>query len=83
MSWLPARNRIAQRDPSLARGDRAWPQGEMGSEGRAWNGAGVAAGSGGVEAKAITAAVSAAEVPRLAVSVDISLPLPEMSPDIM
>ncbi|XP_066394375.1 probable ethanolamine kinase isoform X2 [Miscanthus floridulus] len=55
----------------------------MGSEGRAWNGAGVAAGSGGVEAKAITAAVSAAEVPRLAVSVDISLPLPEMSPDII
>jgi ethanolamine kinase len=55
----------------------------MGSEGRAWNGAAGSGHGGGVEAKAITAAVSAAEVPRLAVSVDISLPLPEMSPDIM
>ncbi|XP_021310093.1 probable ethanolamine kinase isoform X2 [Sorghum bicolor] len=59
----------------------------MGSEGRAWNGAagssGHGGGGGGVEAKAITAALSAAEVPRMAVSVDISLPLPEMSPDII
>ena len=61
----------------------------MGSEGRAWNGAGMAAGSGyggGVEAKATTTALSAAapaEVPTSAASVDISLPLPEMSPHIM
>ncbi|XP_035816282.1 probable ethanolamine kinase-like isoform X2 [Zea mays] len=56
----------------------------MGSEGRVWNGAGVAAGSGyggSVEAKATTAAP--ADVPTSAASVDISLPLPEMSPHIM
>ncbi|XP_020403268.1 choline/ethanolamine kinase isoform X1 [Zea mays] len=61
----------------------------MGSEGRAWNGAGMAAGSGyggGVEAKATTTAVSAAapaEVPTSAASVDISLPLLKMSPRII
>lgn len=61
----------------------------MGSEGRAWNGAGMAAGSGyggGGEAKATTTAVSAAapaEVPTSAASVDISLPLLKMSPRIM
>ncbi|ONM55265.1 probable ethanolamine kinase-like isoform X3 [Zea mays] len=56
----------------------------MGSEGRVWNGAGVAAGSGyggSVEAKATTAAP--ADVPTSAASVDISLPLPEMSPHII
>jgi hypothetical protein len=92
LSWLPARNSaprsLARTDQQIARGsERATGRGRevgMGSEGRVWNGAGVAAGSGyggSVEAKATTAAP--ADVPTSAASVDISLPLPEMSPHIM
>ncbi|OEL31618.1 putative ethanolamine kinase [Dichanthelium oligosanthes] len=65
----------------------------MGSEGRSWNGAGVCAAAGGFdgvssggEEKPTTAAVAAgapADVPTSAASVDISLPLPEMTPHIM
>ncbi|KAJ1253707.1 hypothetical protein BS78_02G193900 [Paspalum vaginatum] len=57
----------------------------MGSEGRSWSGVGAAAGSG-AEAKATTAVVSAAapaEIPTSSASVDISMPLPEMSPHII
>lgn len=61
----------------------------MGSEGRSWNGVGTAAGSadgGGADAKATTAAASPTaplEIPTSAASVDISMPLPEMSPHII
>ena len=57
----------------------------MGSEGRGWNGAGDGA-RGGEEKPTTTAAVAAgapADVPTSAASVDISLPLPEMTPHIM
>jgi ethanolamine kinase len=56
----------------------------MGSEGRSWNGVAAAGGTGGGEEKMGAAVVAApAEVPTSAASVDISLPLPEMTPRIM
>jgi hypothetical protein len=53
----------------------------MGSGGRTYNG-GAAAGGSGAEEKRTIAALPA-EVPTSAASVDISLPLPEMTPHIM
>ncbi|BAF25183.1 Os09g0438400 [Oryza sativa Japonica Group] len=56
----------------------------MGSEGRSWSGA--AAVGGGVEGEAAIAAVVApapGDVPASGASVDIALPLPEMTPRIM
>ncbi|EEC84637.1 hypothetical protein OsI_31512 [Oryza sativa Indica Group] len=56
----------------------------MGSEGRSWSGA--AAVEGGVEGEAAIAAVVApapGDVPASGASVDIALPLPEMTPRIM
>uniref|UniRef100_A0A0E0IKA2 ethanolamine kinase n=1 Tax=Oryza nivara TaxID=4536 RepID=A0A0E0IKA2_ORYNI len=56
----------------------------MGSEGRSWSGA--AAMGGGVEGEAAIAAVVApapGDVPASGASVDIALPLPEMTPRIM
>jgi ethanolamine kinase len=61
----------------------------MGSEGRGWNGAAAGTGDGtsGREEKPTTtaavAAVTPADVPTSAASVDITLPLPEMTPHIM
>jgi ethanolamine kinase len=53
----------------------------MGSEGRSWNGVAGGATNGGEEKMGAVAAP--AEVPTSAASVDISLPLPEMTPRIM
>jgi ethanolamine kinase len=56
----------------------------MGSEGRSWSGA--AAVGGGVEGEAAIAAVVApapGDVPASGASVDIALPLPEMTPRII
>ncbi|GJN33895.1 hypothetical protein PR202_gb22524 [Eleusine coracana subsp. coracana] len=60
----------------------------MGSEGRAWNGGAMDSARGsGAEEKPTTAALVAAgapaEVPTSAASLDISLPLPEMTPHVM
>ncbi|XP_062199169.1 probable ethanolamine kinase [Phragmites australis] len=62
----------------------------MGSEGRSWNGGSTAAAAGrdveGGDEKLTTPAVAVgtpAEVPTSAASVDISLPLPEMTPHII
>jgi ethanolamine kinase len=61
----------------------------MGSEGRGWNGAAAGTGDGtsGREEKPTTtaavAAVTPADVPTSAASVDITLPLPEMTPHII
>lgn len=77
--------------------DRIAPQAEregegrasgMGSEGRSLNGGAVPAAAGcGAEEKLTTAALVAAgapaEVPTSAASLDISLPLPEMTPHVM
>ena len=52
----------------------------MGSEGRSWNGV---AGGGGEEKLRTFPAPAPAEVPTSSAAVDISLPLPEMTPRIM
>ncbi|VAI32510.1 unnamed protein product [Triticum turgidum subsp. durum] len=57
----------------------------MGSDGRSWNGvAGGARGGGEEKTRAVAAPAAAlAEVPTSTAAVDISLPLPEMTPRIM